>query len=122
MRKILIAVVLPLAVSSLWSCQRKAVKAAEPFADLPDDIKLNSIVSYGKKNLTVQEKLIQLRAYSENGALVDGNKKEIRFYRRACFGNPPHNYDEIRQREREEIARLQQSYTVIIMECNPMIR
>jgi hypothetical protein len=123
MKKILITIIILLAVSSLLSCQRKAMKTVEPFAaGLPDDIKPDYIVSYGDKNITVQEKLIELRAHTENGKLLDDDKREIRFYRIACFGNPPDNYDEIRQREREEIARLRQDYTVIIMECDPMIQ
>jgi len=91
------------------------------FDCLPEDIRLEQIVSYGKRNVTVEETLDAMKATCENGMLMDQNKKEIRFFRVACFGNPPHDYDEIRQREQEEIARLQQDYSVIVIECDPMI-
>ncbi|MDZ7362755.1 MAG: hypothetical protein ONB46_18810 [candidate division KSB1 bacterium] len=95
--------------------------ASKQFGCLPNDVKADDIVSYGDKNVSVQEKLLELQADCVDGRLVDGNKREIRFFRVACFGNPPYNYDEIRQREQEEIERLKQIYTVIVIECNPMI-
>ncbi len=92
------------------------------FDCLPEDIRLEQVVSYGKRSVTVAETLDAMQATCENGRLMDKNKKEIRFFRVACFGNPPYNYDEIRQREQEEIARLQESYCVIVIECDPMIQ
>ncbi|GEM_PF-5784511 len=105
------------------SQSEKIVQAAanKKFDCLPADIKADYIVSYGDKNVSVQEKLIELNADCVDGRLVDGNKREIRFFRVACFGNPPYNYDEIRQHEREEMARLRQVYTVVVIQCNPMI-
>jgi hypothetical protein len=123
MEKILIVTILSITAMAFSSCHRKAAKSAQAFAAcLPNEIKADYIVSYQERNVTVEEKLIELNAYCEDGKLFDGSKKEIRFYRIACFGNPPYNYDEIRQREREEIARLRQSFTVIVMKCNPMIQ
>ena len=52
----------------------------------------------------------------------DGKGREIRFFRPACFGNPPADYEEIRQKESEELARLQKDYNVIILECDPRIQ
>ena len=92
------------------------------FDCLPENIRLEQVVSYGERNVTVEETLEAMNATCENGKLLDQNKKEIRFFRIACFGNPPYNYDEIRQREQEEIARLQQNYSVIVIECDPMIQ
>ena len=92
------------------------------FACLPENIRLEQVVSYGKGDVTVEATLDAMQATCENGKLMDQNKKEIRFFRIACFGNPPYNYDEIRQREREEIARLQENYSVIVIECDPMIQ
>ena len=92
------------------------------FACLPENIRLAQVVSYGKRNVTVEETLEAMNASCENGRLMDEHKKEVRFFRIACFGNPPYNYDEIRQREQEEIARLQQNYSVIVIECDPMIQ
>lgn len=96
-------------------------KAAR-FACLPGNVQLTHVVSYGKREVTVEETLDAMQAKCENGKLVDQNKKEIRFFRIACFGNPPYNYDEIRQREQEEIARLRENFNVIVIECNPMIQ
>ncbi|MCG3118276.1 MAG: hypothetical protein ALAOOOJD_00444 [bacterium] len=96
--------------------------SAQELACLPTDIRLEQIVTYGNQETSVREKLVALHAECDNGKLVDANKREIRFYRVACFGNPPYNYDEIRQREREEIAQLKQNYTVIVFECNPMMQ
>jgi hypothetical protein len=95
--------------------------ASKQFDCLPNDVKADDIVSYGDKDISVQEKLVELNADCVDGRLVDGARREIRFFRVACFGNPPSNYDEIRQREQEEIARLRQDYTVIVIQCNPMI-
>jgi len=92
------------------------------FACLPENIRLEQVVSYGKGNVTVEETLDTMQATCENGKLLDQNKKEIRFFRIACFGNPPYNYDEIRQREQEEIVRLQETFSVIVIECDPMIQ
>jgi len=121
MKKIYLLVIALLMVFALFSCQRKAMKPTSLFDALPAGIKLDHVVSYGKKEATVQEKPVELKACSKDGKLFDGNHREIRFYRLACFGNPPHDYDEIRQREQAEIEQLRQNFTVIAMECNPLI-
>lgn len=104
------------------SPQTMQVQKTARFACLPENIRLEQVVSYGKGKVTVEETLDAMHATCENGKLMDQNKKEIRFFRIACFGNPPYNYDEIRQREREELTRLQESYSVIVIECDPMIQ
>jgi hypothetical protein len=130
--KVIIAVVSPILMILLMACcatnQKKPqfgknmqTAASKQFDCLPNDVKPDDIVSYGDKNISVQEKLVELNADCVGGRLVDGKKREIRFYRVACFGNPPHNYDEIRQREQEEMARLRQLCTVVVIQCNPMI-
>ena len=122
-----ILVVTLLAILSLSCCchsntQKKSQLSTNmQFDCLPADIKLDAIISYGKKEITVREKLVELKAKCDNGRLIDGNKREILFFRPACFGNPPHNYDEIRFRERLEIEKLRQTHTLILMECNPMM-
>jgi hypothetical protein len=35
------------------------------------------------------------------------------------LGNPPADYQEILQRQREELEKLKKQYTVIEMTCNP---
>lgn len=66
--------------------------------------------------------LVQMKASCRSGRLVDGKRREIRFYRPSCWGNPPPDYLEIRQREDDELAKLKRHYTVIVFGCNPMIQ
>jgi hypothetical protein len=134
MRKILALLLPALLAAWLFACCRSTIKQDKQspktmqaqktarFDCLPEEIRLEQVVSYGKRNISVEETLEAMKATCENGRLMDQNKKEIRFFRVACFGNPPYNYDEIRQREQEEIARLQESYSVIVMECDPMVQ
>lgn len=99
---------------------------------LPAGIKLSDIAEatsagyangqpVGPNKITVEQKLNELKATcnSEN-KLVDGNGKLIVFYHLAgCWGNPPPDYQEILQKQRGEINRLKQQYTVIEITCNP---
>ena len=92
---------------------------------LPPGISLTEPVSYGMKEpatLTVQKKLSQMGAQCRNGKLVDRKRREIRFHRPSCWGNPPADYQEIQQREHAELQQLQRRYTVIVFGCNPMIQ
>lgn len=104
-----------------------------PFAGcLPADVQLGDIVeahvvdSFSGdpppvvEKVTVEQKLTALQARCRDGKLVDGFGKEIRFYRLiGCWGNPPYNYQDILQRQQEEINTLKERYTVIEMTCNP---
>ncbi len=92
---------------------------------LPKDVRADEAVSYGMKGksiLTVEKKLAGMKARCRRGKLVDARGREIRFLRSSCWGNPPPDYLEIRQRENEELARLQKRYTVIVFGCSPMIQ
>jgi hypothetical protein len=95
---------------------------------LPEGFALTDVVSYqrsasGKEDhITIEQKLAELKARCKRGRLLDGKGREIRFFRPACFGNPPADYEEIRQRESEELARLQKDYNVIILECDLRIQ
>ena len=95
---------------------------------LPEGFGLADVVSYlrsasGKeKHITIKQKLAELKARCKRGRLLDGKGREIRFFRPACFGNPPADYEEIRQRESGELARLQKDYNVIILECDLRIQ
>ena len=94
-------------------------------ACLPKDVRADEIVSYGsrgKSDTTVETTLVQMKARCRNGKLVDRKYREIRFFRPSCWGNPPEDYLEIRQREDEELAKLRRHYTVIVFGCNPMIQ
>ncbi len=71
-------------------------------------------------SVTVEQKLVELKARCRRGKLVDRSGKEIRFYRLAgCWGNPPADYREILERQRRELEKLKKRYTVIELTCNP---
>jgi len=92
---------------------------------LPKDVRADEAVSYGnngKSILTVEKKLAEMKAGCRRGKLVDAKGREIRFFRVSCWGNPPEDYQEIRQREDEELAKLKKRYAVIVFGCNPMIQ
>lgn len=95
------------------------------FDCLPTEFKLTDVVSYGEKRksgderVTVEDKLTELKSRCKDGRLISGSGREIRFFKFSCFGNPPIDYDEIAQKERSELEKLQKEYTVIIIECDP---
>ena len=100
---------------------------AVQFDCFPEGYKSSDVVSYRAKrkgvdvNLTVEEKLNELKAHCEGAKLVDSKGREIRFFKLACYGNPPSDYEELRQRELEELEKLQKKYCVIVMECDPRV-
>jgi len=97
---------------------------AQKFACLPKDVQLDDVVSYGrggKGNITVENTLIEMRVRCRKGRLVDAKRREIRFFRLPCWGNPPADYLEIQQQKNEELAKLKKRYRVIVFGCNPMI-
>jgi len=99
---------------------------------LPADIKLSDVVDatstgyangipVGLHKVTVEQTLNELKATcNSDNKLVDGNGKQIIFYHlTGCWGNPPYNYQDILQKQRDEIDKLKQRYIVIEMTCNP---
>jgi hypothetical protein len=94
---------------------------------LPKEIRPSDVVSsrlVGSSNVpkktTVEEKLIQLKASCKKGKLVDAAGRQIRFYRlEGCWGNPPADYQDILQKQSEELEKLRREFTVIEMTCNP---
>jgi hypothetical protein len=96
-------------------------------ACLPAGIKATDIVSPQRvrstgvaKKTTVEDKLTELKARCKKGKLVDASGKEIYFFRMTgCWGNPPPDYQEILQRQDEELKKLRKRYLVIEMTCNP---
>jgi hypothetical protein len=91
---------------------------------LPPDVRPDGVVSYGrtaKENVTVAKKLRELKARCHHGKLVDRNKREIRFFRVSCWGHPPPDYLEIKEKERAELEKLKKTYTVVVMSCDPRI-
>jgi hypothetical protein len=106
--------------------KRKAT--ARQFACLPDTFDLDEIIAYrttasGKEvTIKLKDRLAELKATCGDGKLVDRQKREIKLFRLACFGNPPADYDEIEQRQQQELSQLKKHYTVIIIECNPHLQ
>src|SRR5207245_8650190 len=106
---------------------RQAAKslASTKFNCLPKDVHADEVVSYGPKgrsNVTVEKKLTEMKARCRSGKLVDAKGREVRFFRRSCWGNPPPDYLEIQKRENEELDKLKRRYTVVVFGCNPMIQ
>jgi hypothetical protein len=128
------AFILPLiALSSaflFWTCSAQVRQQEHgldclPAGVKPDDVVSAVLMSTGPagevvKKVTVQEKLRELNAGCRDGKLVDGAGREIYFYRLiGCWGMPPPDYEEILQRQVEELEALRKQYTVIEMTCDP---
>ena len=93
-----------------------------PASIKPADVVTSRLVESSRtvKKVTVEEKLIQLKASCRNGKLVDAAGREIRFFRlEGCWGNPPADYQEILKKQSEALEKLRRKYTVIEMTCNP---
>ena len=94
------------------------------FACLPADVHSTDVVTYGKNakaNVTVERRLIEMKAQCRHGKLVDAKRREIKFFRPSCWGNPPSDYLEIQQRENAELQKLKRTYTVIVFGCDRTI-
>jgi hypothetical protein len=98
------------------------------FDCLPIELKPSEVVSFRKtskssdETVTIEEKLVELGARCRSGELVDSKGRAIKFFRVACFGNPPADYDEISRKEQAELEKLQKDNTVIVIECDPRIQ
>ena len=94
---------------------------------LPSDIDAGEVVSFESpspgqvaRKVTVTAKLNQLGARCRAKRLVDAKGREIRFYRLTnCWGNPPENYQEIVDKQNQELARLRRRFRVVEISCNP---
>jgi hypothetical protein len=106
----------------LCCAQPDITDARKKYDCLPQQVRLDQVVSYGRKpedNITVAKKLIELKAKCSRKRLVDSKNREIRFFHVHCWGNPPPNYLEIKEKEKADFERLQKDYTVITIGCNP---
>jgi hypothetical protein len=66
----------------------------------------------------VRQKLSELKARCRRGKLVDARGKVIHFYRRTdCWGNPPFDASERSRQQDDEIKKLGQRYTVVVLAC-----
>ena len=96
-----------------------------PVNCLPPNVKANEIVVYGsngKRNVTVVERIEELKGRCRNGAIVGPDNKEIRFFRVTCWGNPPSDYQIVQAEERRKLEVLKAKYTVIVIRCDPGIQ
>ena len=118
-----------LLVSSL--SRQQAIDVATPssgsqnFSCLPKDVRNDETLSYGLKgrgNVTVEQKLLELKARCRKGRLVDAKRREIRFFRQSCWGNPPPDYLEVEARKNKELKQLQKRFIVLVFTCDPMIQ
>jgi len=109
---------------SVFLFAANAVTAQTPsnFPCLDTSIELADIVSFARdsnsKNVTVADRLVQLRAKCRRGRLLDRQNREIRFFKNECWGNPPANYQEILREKRREVVKLKRKYTVIEIACD----
>jgi len=91
---------------------------------LPNGIKPDTIVNSERvvpkrgRAVTVKQLLIEIKARCRKGKLVDGSGLEIRFYRLiGCWGNPPADYQEMLERQNNELNSLKKKYLVIEIPC-----
>ena len=129
-----LVVLLQVQTFALWSGEKPAQQSREPvataaksknFSCLPRDVHGDEVLSPGLKGapgLTVNQKLIELRARCRKGKLVDRKAREIRFFRPSCWGNPPLDYLEIKAREDLELKKLRRRFTVIVFGCDIRIQ
>lgn len=71
------------------------------------------------KRIKLKEALIQLGARCKKGKLRDKSGKEIYFFTlTGCWGNPPDNYQQILEKQEQELRRLKKKYAVIQIPCS----
>lgn len=111
------------ALSQSSSNQAHHVTRKPRFDCLPKDVRLDEVVAAGKRgNVTVEKTLIGMKAQCRNRKLVDAKRREIKFFRPSCWGNPPADYLGIQQRENAELQKLKAKNAVIVFTCNPLIQ
>lgn len=116
-----------LAINLLISCSVVRAQTAHldaisrQFPCVKENIYAGESVTGGNKTMNVKDKLKQLKARCRKGKLVDSRRREIRFFKYECWGNPPADYIEIQQQQRQELARLKKKYTVVEITCGPSV-
>ena len=109
-------------------CLSLLMPAAQRFKScLPSTVKPTEVVTLRTvtttntvEKITVEQKLTELKARCKNGKLVDASGKEIHFFRMTgCWGNPPPDYQEILEKQNNELEKLRKRYLVIEITCNP---
>jgi hypothetical protein len=96
---------------------------------LPNDVKADTVVAAKQISTangvmlakeTVSHRLNRIGGRCRAGRLIDRAGRAIRFYRlQTCWGNPPADYLEILEAEKNELRALRKKFTVIEIACNP---
>ena len=107
------------AVVSAQTADHDAI--SRQFPCVKENIYAGESVAGGNKTINVKDRLKRLKARCRRGKLVDAKRREIKFFKAECWGNPPADYLEIQQRQRGELARLRKKYTVIEIACGPSL-
>jgi hypothetical protein len=123
----LLAALLALSCAASTAAQKKKKKKSAADSNLsaclPPDVKPNEILAYSlnrAKDRTVLDELKQIKARCAKGRLSAPDKREIRFFRPSCWGNPPLDAQEILANEAKKLETLKKSYRVVIFQCSPM--
>jgi hypothetical protein len=114
-------------IAILWCAASATSSGTDVGRCVPKDVDLNSlVVSEVSKpthksianQVTVKQRLNQLKARCKRGKLVDGKNRPIYLYPMiGCWGNPPDNYLDMLRQQDEEIQRLKKKYVVIQISC-----
>jgi hypothetical protein len=107
------------AVVSAQTADQDAI--SRQFPCVKDNIYTGESVAGGNTTISVKVRLKQLKARCRKGKLVDSRRREIRFFKAECWGNPPADYIEIQQQQQQELTRLKKKYTVIEIACGPSV-
>ena len=108
-----------------YAKQKKKIAKTNLAVCLPLDVKLSEVIVHGlngAKDHTVQDALKELKARCVKGKLIAPNKREVRFFRPSCWGNPPIDAQEIQAAETRQLQELKKRYQVVTFQCNPMIQ
>ena len=85
-------------------------------------VSLDDVATYrdnGSRNLTVRDKLIEIKARCRGHRLIDRKGRPIYFYPlQGCWGNPPEDAQAILAEQAKELVRLRRKYRVIEMACD----
>ena len=104
------------------------VSMAQKYPCLQSGITSDTVVSYvtvtspkgeqSTKKISVGQTLKKLKAKCSRNKLIDGKRRQIYFYNmQGCWGNPPEDYLELLEQQKQQITNLKKKYTVIEMTC-----
>ena len=89
-------------------------------ATVVEVITRQTVDGFVKDKVTVRDRLKKLNAKCRKGKLIDGTGKPIKFFHlTGCWGNPPDNYQEIIERQSQQLESLKKDNTVVEIPCNP---